>query len=73
VHNSDLVFLLNRTLQSIDPACCSLRAEFAFEDNPINQLHGSMDPEQAKKELDFFFPMEQTVAVIKPDAMGTKG
>lgn len=36
-------------------------------------LHGSDSEETAKKELEFFFPMEQTVAVIKPDAVGTKG
>ncbi|XP_071150632.1 uncharacterized protein [Mytilus edulis] len=50
----------------------SLRAKFAVDD-AINSLHGSDSEDTAKKELDFFFPMEQTVAVIKPDAEGTKG
>jgi nucleoside diphosphate kinase len=36
-------------------------------------LHGSDSEDTAKKELQFFFPMEQTVAAIKPDAEGTKG
>lgn len=36
-------------------------------------LHGSDSEETARKELEFFFPVEQTVAVIKPDALGTKG
>ncbi|XP_076088096.1 thioredoxin domain-containing protein 6-like isoform X22 [Mytilus galloprovincialis] len=49
----------------------SLRAKFAVDD-AINSLHGSDSEDTAKKELDFFFPMEQTVAVIKPDAEGTK-
>ncbi|XP_041102505.1 thioredoxin domain-containing protein 3 homolog [Polyodon spathula] len=46
----------------------SLRAEFALENIPINQLNGSSSPEEAKKDLEFFFPVEQTLAVIKPDA-----
>uniref|UniRef100_A0A8W8L7M3 Nucleoside diphosphate kinase-like domain-containing protein n=1 Tax=Magallana gigas TaxID=29159 RepID=A0A8W8L7M3_MAGGI len=50
----------------------SLRAKFALEETKINMLHGSDSEETAKKELEFFFPMEQTVAVIKPDAVGTK-
>ncbi|XP_052079993.1 thioredoxin domain-containing protein 6-like isoform X38 [Mytilus californianus] len=49
----------------------SLRAKFAVDD-AINSLHGSDSEDTAKKELEFFFPMEQTVAVIKPDAEGTK-
>ena len=40
---------------------------------PINQIHGSDSEDQAKKEIDYFFPMQQTVAVIKPDAYQTKG
>jgi nucleoside diphosphate kinase len=50
----------------------SLRAQFAVDD-AINSLHGSDSEDTAKKELQFFFPMEQTMAVIKPDAEGTKG
>ncbi|NXQ76758.1 TXND3 protein, partial [Quiscalus mexicanus] len=46
----------------------SLRAQFAFEHVPINQLHGSSTPSDAQKELKFFFPEEHTFALIKPDA-----
>ncbi|XP_059199417.1 thioredoxin domain-containing protein 6 [Centropristis striata] len=47
----------------------SLRAQFAVENEPINQLHGSESHEEAEREIDFFFPKQQTLAVIKPDAM----
>ncbi|XP_060586783.1 thioredoxin domain-containing protein 3 homolog isoform X17 [Ruditapes philippinarum] len=50
----------------------SLRAQFSEEGAQINMLHGSDSEETAKKEIEYFFPMEQTVAVIKPDAYGTK-
>nr|XP_033786117.1 thioredoxin domain-containing protein 3 isoform X2 [Geotrypetes seraphini] len=46
----------------------SLRAEFAVDDMPINQLHGSSSLHRAMEELEFFFPVEQTFAIIKPDA-----
>lgn len=36
-------------------------------------LHGSDSPQKASEELNFFFPMQQTVAVIKPDAYENKG
>ncbi|KAM9710027.1 thioredoxin domain-containing protein 6-like [Menidia menidia] len=49
------------------PEC--LRARFAVEDTPINQLHGSSSPEDAEREINFFFPKQRTMAVIKPDAM----
>lgn len=39
----------------------------------VNMLHGSDSMESAEKDLDFFFPVEQTVAVIKPDAYDNKG
>ena len=51
----------------------SLRAQFAVEDVPVNPLHGSDTKENAEKEIEYFFPMQQTVAVIKPDAYQTKG
>ncbi|XP_043931813.1 thioredoxin domain-containing protein 6-like [Protopterus annectens] len=47
----------------------SLRAQFAVESASVNQLHGASDPEQAKKEMNFFFPVEKTLAVVKPDAL----
>ncbi|XP_029314573.1 thioredoxin domain-containing protein 3 homolog isoform X2 [Cottoperca gobio] len=49
------------------PDC--LRAQFAVENEPINQLHGSESHEEAEREISFFFPKQQTLAVIKPDAM----
>ncbi|XP_006788646.1 thioredoxin domain-containing protein 6 isoform X3 [Neolamprologus brichardi] len=49
------------------PDC--LRAQFAVENKPINQLHGSGSHEEAEQEISFFFPKQQTLAVIKPDAM----
>ncbi|XP_059823065.1 thioredoxin domain-containing protein 6 isoform X2 [Hypanus sabinus] len=55
--------------QAKEEAPESLRAQFAVESIPINQLHGSSTPEEAEWELKFFFQMEHTLAVIKPDAM----
>ncbi|XP_054471652.1 thioredoxin domain-containing protein 6 [Anoplopoma fimbria] len=49
------------------PEC--LRAQFAVENEPINQLHGSESHEEAEREINFFFPKQHTLAVIKPDAM----
>ncbi|XP_034742447.1 thioredoxin domain-containing protein 6 isoform X1 [Etheostoma cragini] len=49
------------------PEC--LRAQFAVENEPINQLHGSENHEEAEREINFFFPKQKTLAVIKPDAM----
>uniref|UniRef100_UPI00398F63F6 thioredoxin domain-containing protein 3 homolog isoform X1 n=3 Tax=Pristiophorus japonicus TaxID=55135 RepID=UPI00398F63F6 len=47
----------------------SLRARFAVEDVPFNQLHGSRNIEIAMKELRYFFPLEHTLVAIKPDAV----
>ncbi|XP_070570046.1 thioredoxin domain-containing protein 3 homolog isoform X6 [Ptychodera flava] len=47
----------------------SLRAQFSVEGLPVNTLHGSDSPEQADKELNYFFPVQQTLAVIKPEAV----
>ncbi|NWR28039.1 TXND3 protein, partial [Tachuris rubrigastra] len=49
----------------------SLRAQYAVNNVPINQLHGSSTPDDAQKELEFFFPQEQTFALIKPEAAKT--
>ncbi|CAM9206269.1 unnamed protein product [Bubo scandiacus] len=46
----------------------SLRAKYAVGNIPIGQLHGSSTPDDAEKELQFFFPREHTLALIKPDA-----
>ena len=51
----------------------SLRAVFSHEDAQFNGIHGADSPNTAEQELDYFFPVEQTVAVVKPDAMQSKG
>ena len=38
-----------------------------MEDSPINPLHGSDSTETAEKEIQQFFPVQSTVAVIKPE------
>ncbi|XP_077437101.1 thioredoxin domain-containing protein 6-like [Vanacampus margaritifer] len=50
-----------------DPEC--LRARFSVEGDPLNQLHGSQSTEEASREISLFFPVQQTLAVIKPDAV----
>ncbi|XP_056391291.1 thioredoxin domain-containing protein 6 isoform X2 [Hyla sarda] len=47
----------------------SLRARFTPRETTINQLHGSSSPAQAENEINFFFPVEHTLAAIKPDAL----
>lgn len=51
----------------------SLRAQFSVAGSEFNQLHGSANPDEAEKEIDFFFPVEKTLAVIKPRALDEKG
>ncbi|NXR00192.1 TXND3 protein, partial [Sagittarius serpentarius] len=46
----------------------SLRAKYAVNNIPIDQLHGSSTPDDAQRELQFFFPQEHTLALIKPAA-----
>jgi nucleoside diphosphate kinase len=46
----------------------SLRATFAT-DTTKNAVHGSDSTESAARELDFYFNVEHTLAVIKPDAV----
>ncbi|XP_014747152.1 PREDICTED: thioredoxin domain-containing protein 3 [Sturnus vulgaris] len=60
-----------KTLEEANENPESLRAQYAIENVPINQLHGSSTPSDAQKELEFFFPEEQTFALIKPDAAKT--
>lgn len=50
-----------------------MRAQFVTEDAEFNPLHGSSNEEELERDLQFFFPKEQTVAVIKPNAMNEKG
>ena len=51
----------------------SIRAKFGSEDPENNVVHGASSEEQAEKEIEFFFPKEQTVAMIKPNAIESKG
>ncbi|XP_053074619.1 thioredoxin domain-containing protein 3 isoform X2 [Acinonyx jubatus] len=44
----------------------SLCVQFAVEGLPINQLYGSDSLETAEKEIRYFFPPQQTLALIKP-------
>lgn len=37
-----------------------------MEDLPINQLYGSDSLEEAEKEIQYFFPSQDTLALIKP-------
>ena len=53
--------------------CYSLRAQFAVEGVTINQLHGAASEDLAENEILHFFPVEQTFAIIKPDAYESKG
>ncbi|NWX31564.1 TXND3 protein, partial [Notiomystis cincta] len=57
-----------KTLEEAKENPESLRAQYVIDNVPINQLHGSSTPSDAQKELQFFFPEEQTFALIKPDA-----
>ncbi len=43
-----------------------MRNEFDVSTSSVNSIHGATTQEQAEKELAKFFPIEQTVAVIKP-------
>lgn len=47
----------------------SLRAQFPVENEPISHIHGSEDQEAAEREISFFFPKQNTLAVIKHEAM----
>ena len=67
LHKAVRLFLLY--LNGIDSLLFnrSLRHQFQVEDSPINPLHGSDSPEAAEKEIQHFFPVQSTVAVIKPE------
>uniref|UniRef100_A0A8C5WIS4 Nucleoside diphosphate kinase-like domain-containing protein n=1 Tax=Leptobrachium leishanense TaxID=445787 RepID=A0A8C5WIS4_9ANUR len=55
--------------KALNDAPESLRARFPPKESEINQLHGSSSPEEAEQEINFFFPVEHTLAAIKPDAL----
>ena len=43
-----------------------MRHDFDVEEISVNALHGASTQEQAKREMEMFFPLETTVAVMKP-------
>ena len=51
----------------------SFRAQYSVDDSELNQLHCSDSAESAAREINYFFPPEQTVAVIKPNAFTERG
>ena len=51
----------------------SFRAQYSVDDSELNQLHCSDSAESAAREINYFFPPEQTVAVIKPNAFSERG
>ncbi|XP_069589658.1 thioredoxin domain-containing protein 6 [Ranitomeya imitator] len=55
--------------EAMNEAPDSFRAQFTPKESTVNQLHGSSSPTEAEKEIHFFFPVEQTLAAIKPDAL----
>lgn len=46
----------------------SIRALYA-QNTTENSVHGSDSPKSAQRELEFFFPIQSTFAMIKPDAV----
>ena len=52
---------------------CSLRAQFKVEDSDMNPLHGSDSQTAAAKEIEKIFPIQTTVAVIKPETAAQSG
>jgi len=46
----------------------SLRQKFFDPEDEINPLHGADSETQVQREMNILFPVETTVAVIKPDA-----
>ncbi|CAL8104495.1 unnamed protein product [Calicophoron daubneyi] len=42
------------------------------ESREVDQLEGSADEEDVERGLDFFFPVERTLAAIKPDAYANR-
>ena len=51
----------------------SFRAQYSVDNSELNQLHCSDSAESAAREINYFFPPEQTVAVIKPNAFTERG
>ncbi|KAH8850446.1 Thioredoxin domain-containing protein 3 like [Schistosoma japonicum] len=59
----------------------SLRAQFTMnasaemrskQTEEINLLHGSADEHEVERDVNMFFPVEETIAAIKPDAFANR-
>ena len=51
-----------------------MRATYQIKESEVlNQIHGSATIDEAKSEIEYFFPKEQTLAVIKPDGYENRG
>jgi len=53
--------------EAVDQAPESLRQQFHVEESPVNPLHGSDSTVAAEKEIRQLFPVQSTLAVIKPE------
>ncbi|CAB3983118.1 thioredoxin domain-containing 3 homolog isoform X4 [Paramuricea clavata] len=51
----------------------SLRAQFHVDESDMNPLHGSDSHSAARREIEKIFPVETTVAVIKPETAEESG
>ncbi|CAH8467285.1 unnamed protein product [Heterobilharzia americana] len=49
-----------------------LTDNFNVKSGEINLLHGSANESEVERDLNFFFPVETTVAAIKPDAYANR-
>ena len=57
--------------------CCirvrSLGVVYEVRGLPVNQFYGSPTEKDAEKEIDQFWPLKQTICIIKPSAYIHKG
>ena len=51
----------------------SFGSKFLVEDSAFNPIYTTTRTDMILKELHQFFPMQQTLAVIKPDQQASKG
>ena len=61
-------FLLTFLNQKLNFAFCeSFRHDFDIVDAKINSLHGPRTRSEANRNLQFFFPEERILVILKPD------
>lgn len=58
--------------EKLKEASGTFRNEFDVLSSGVNPIHGASTVEQAEREITMFFPVEQTVAVIKPGLSSDK-